>query len=60
MSIIKYLRNVHRESKNIQWPTKKVTTLFTVGVIIVSLITIVYIGVLDFAFVEAVNKFLLK
>ncbi len=60
MDVIKYLKHVYRESKNIQWPTRKVTTLFTVGVIIVSLITIVYIGVLDFAFVEAVNKFLLK
>jgi len=57
--MIKYLRNVYREAQNIQWPTKHLATMFTLGVIAIALFAVVYLGILDFAFVEVVNKFLI-
>ena len=57
--MINYLKSVGREFKNIQWPTKKITTLFTIGVIIISLVTIIYLGLLDFVFVDLVDRFLI-
>ncbi len=60
MSIISYLKEVNAETKNIQWPTKKVTTYFTVGVILISLIFASYIGLLDYVFVKIVSKVIIK
>lgn len=60
MSIITYLQEVNAETKNIKWPTKKVTTYFTVGVIMISLLFAAYIGLLDFVFTEIVNRVIIK
>ena len=57
--MIKYLRSVAREFKNIQWPTTHTTTILTAGVIAVSAAAIIYLGALDFVFVAIVNKFLI-
>lgn len=58
--MFKYLKEVNAESKNIKWPTKKVTTYFTAGVIFISIIFAVYIAGLDFVFSEIVNKFIIN
>ena len=60
MSILSYLKEVNAETKNIKWPTKKVTSYFTIGVILISLLFAVYIGLSDFVFTEIVNKFIVK
>jgi preprotein translocase SecE subunit len=58
--MLKYLKEVNAESKNIKWPTKKMTTHFTIGVIIISIIFAIYIAGLDFVFSEITNKFIIK
>jgi len=59
MNIIKYLRSVVKEFNNVKWPTKKMTILFTLGVMGIATVVIIYLGLLDFAFVELVNRFLI-
>lgn len=58
--MFKYLKEVNAESKNIKWPTKKVTTYFTIGVLVISVIFAVYIAGLDFVFSEITNRFIIK
>ncbi len=60
MSIIKYLKEVNAEVKNIKWPTKKVTMFFSVGVILIALLFAAYVGFLDFVFTEIVNLMILE
>ena len=58
--MLTYLKAVVREFKNIKWPSTKVAIYYTLGVIFVSVITAVYIGVLDIAFIDIVEKYLIK
>lgn len=48
MSLMQYIKDVQMEMKHVSWPTQKQTTIFTVIVIVVSLLTAVYLGVFDF------------
>jgi len=47
---INYLRDTRGELKHVSWPTQHQTIIFTVLVIAVSLLTAVYLGVLDLIF----------
>ena len=47
---INYLKEVIAEAKYVTWPTRKQTIMYTVAVIIVSLIIAYYLGLLDFLF----------
>ncbi len=60
MSIISYLKEVNAETKNIKWPTKKMTMYFSIGVILISLFFAFYIGLLDFVFTEILDRTILK
>lgn len=57
--MISYLKAVVREFKNIKWPTTKVAVYYTAGVIFVTVFIAVYIGILDIAFINFVEKVLL-
>jgi preprotein translocase SecE subunit len=45
--MLNYLKGVGREFKNIKWPTTKTTIYYTVGVIAISAIFILFIWVSD-------------
>mgnify|MGYP001558694604 CR=1 FL=1 len=50
MKITEYINETRGEMKHVNWPSKKLTTRFTVLVILVSVLTAVILGVSDFVF----------
>lgn len=48
MWLITYLREVRAELSHISWPTPRQAVTYTILVLIISLITAVYLGALDF------------
>jgi preprotein translocase SecE subunit len=56
MNLIKYLRETQAELKFVKWPSQRQTIIYTVLVIIISIITAFYLGVFDFFFTSGINK----
>ncbi|MCL5782225.1 MAG: preprotein translocase subunit SecE [Patescibacteria group bacterium] len=50
MKIAQYIEDTKNEMKHVNWPSRKLTTRFTIMVIIVSLATAILLGVSDFVF----------
>ncbi|PID83459.1 preprotein translocase subunit SecE [Candidatus Campbellbacteria bacterium] len=59
MKVIEYLKDVNAETKNIKWPTKKITMYFTLGVLAISLFFAIYLGLLDYVFTQITSKFII-
>jgi len=55
-----FLRESYQELKRVNWPTKQETIRYTIFVIGVSLVMAVFLGLLDFAFLQALERFILK
>lgn len=51
-----YFKDVRAELKHVSWPTRLQTITYTIVVIALSLGVAVYLGALDFVFVEAIRK----
>jgi preprotein translocase subunit SecE len=45
---LNYLRDTRGELKHVSWPTQRQTTVYTLLVIGISIVTALYIGLLDF------------
>ena len=45
-----YFREVRAEMKHVSWPTRRQATVFTVVVIVISLVTAAYLGAFDYVF----------
>ena len=58
--IITFLKEVRVELSKVSWPTRNETVVYTLVVIGLSLVVALYLGVLDFIFELALNKFILK
>jgi preprotein translocase subunit SecE len=56
MSIISYLKEVKSETKNIKWPTLKQVRMYTIVVIVISLLLAAYVGALDAFFAMLLSK----
>lgn len=50
MNIGQYIKETRAELKHVSWPTRKQAVVFTVVVIVISLITAVYLGAFDYVF----------
>lgn len=57
-NMFNYLREVRAELKHVSWPTRRQALTYTVVVVIVSLATAVYLGLLDYAFTLLVGQVL--
>lgn len=53
--ITNYFKETQAELKHVTWPTRKQAILYTVVVIVISLVTAAYLGAFDYLF-----TFLLK
>ena len=53
--LINYLRDTRGELKHVSWPTQRQTVMYTLLVILVSIVTAIYLGILDFLFVEGLS-----
>jgi len=54
--IITFFKEVKTEIKKVNWPTKKETLRYTLIVILVSIVTAIFLGGLDFALTTLLNK----
>lgn len=45
-----YLKDVQAEMKHVSWPTRRLVIVYTIVVLLVSLATAVYLGLLDYVF----------
>ncbi|MDB5225604.1 MAG: Protein translocase subunit SecE [Candidatus Adlerbacteria bacterium] len=45
-----YFRDVRAEMKHVSWPSRNLTIAYTAVVVIVSVVTALYLGLLDFVF----------
>lgn len=50
MRIGEYIKETRAELKHVSWPTRKQAIVFTVVVIVISLITAAYLGAFDYVF----------
>jgi len=48
--LIEYLKETRAELKHVAWPSRKQAIVYTVVVIIISLITAAYLGAFDYIF----------
>ena len=58
MAVNQYFKDTISEMKHVSWPTRRQTTLYTILVIVVSIIISAYLGLLDAAFVKLLNVFI--
>ncbi len=53
-----YLRDTKAEVKHVSWPTQRQAIVFTVLVVIFSIVVAVILGFADFLFTEGLNWFI--
>ena len=58
--IVTYLKDVRAELSKVSWPTRQQTINYTFVVIGISLALAIFLGILDFALTEVLNRFVLK
>ena len=51
-----YFREVGGEKKHVSWPSRRLTIVYTVVVVIVSLAVAVYLGLLDYVFTGLIKQ----
>lgn len=56
-TFINYLKDTRGELKHVSWPTQRQTIIFTALVILISILTAMYLGVLDFIFTSLLDEF---
>jgi preprotein translocase subunit SecE len=53
--LLNYFQATRGELKHVSWPTQKQTTVFTILVILISIITSIYLGALDNGLTRALD-----
>jgi preprotein translocase subunit SecE len=56
--LTEYLKETKGELKHVSWPTKNQAVLFTVIVVVFSLVTAAFLGAFDYVFTMAVKLFI--
>ncbi len=57
---LNYLRDTRGELKHVSWPTQKQTIIYTAIVIAVSIVTALYLGVLDYGLTRGLDALLFR
>ena len=55
---INYLKDTFAELKHVSWPTRTQTIVYTVLVIVISILTALFIGIFDFGFSRGLDWFI--
>jgi preprotein translocase subunit SecE len=58
-SIPQFFREVRVEMSKVVWPTPRQLVLYTLAVIVMSILLALYLGALDFGFQSILTKFIL-
>ncbi len=53
--LFNYFRDTRGELKHVSWPTQRQTVVYTVLVIVLSLLTALYLGILDATFMKGIE-----
>lgn len=56
MAFIQYLKDTRGELNHVAWPTRVQTVVFTILVVLVSVLVSLYLGFLDFLFTSGLGK----
>ena len=59
MSFIDYLKSTKAELRHVNWPTRREAVVFTLIVIVISIVVGAYLGVLDFVFTSIIKTFII-
>ena len=54
-SLLDYLRSTRGELKHVSWPTQRQTVVYTILVILISIFTGAYLGILDFGLTKILS-----
>lgn len=54
--MMNYLRDVRAEMKHVSWPSRSLTVVYTIVVVVVSVAVAIYLGILDYLFRLAVEQ----
>jgi len=57
--LINYIKDTRGEFVNVSWPTRKQATIFSIVVIIISILTALFLGFFDYIFSLIIQKFVL-
>ena len=57
--MVNYIKDVKGEMRHVAWPTRKQVLVFTVVVIVVSLLTAYFLGAFDFIFSKGLDIFII-
>ncbi len=57
MSLISYIKETKGELSHVNWPTRREGIIFSVVVIIISILTALFLGLFDFVFSRILNIF---
>ena len=55
--MFEYLKETQTELKHVSWPTRNQAIVFSIVVIIISVVVAVFLGLLDYAFKTALQHF---
>jgi len=58
MSVISYLKETKGELSHVNWPTRRQSIVFSLVVIIISILTAFFLGLFDFIFSKILNIFI--
>jgi preprotein translocase subunit SecE len=56
-NFINYLKDTVAEMKHVSWPTNKQSVVYTILVVVISIIVSLYIGLFDFIFQRGLDWF---
>ena len=59
MNLATYLKETRAELKHMSWPTRSQIVVYTIAVIVISVLTALYLGLFDYIFTIALNKFII-
>ncbi len=58
MGFIDYLRDTRGELRHVSWPSQRQTINYTIIVLVISIVTGLFLGLLDFAFGLGLKNFI--
>ncbi|MEX2014030.1 MAG: preprotein translocase subunit SecE [Parcubacteria group bacterium] len=57
--LINYIKDTRGELQHVSWPTRRQAVIFTVVVVIISVLVSIFLGFLDYVFSLVLQKFIL-
>jgi preprotein translocase SecE subunit len=56
MSLIQYIKDTRGELNHVAWPTRTQTSVFTILVILISVLVSLYLGIFDYLFTRSLGR----